>query len=215
MRAPQYYGSQFTKITLVDVKGTPVVTRQLLIEGNYLSARLHGTTVRAVVQGGFRAPQLYAASVEYVDPWGRAYEQDAIDLQVDASVLRADPAWAPREVLQQIINVLVQRTSLALLKSPAGHGNLRISVDAARSGGQQIALRFDDDRPTPTPEQMQHLFSSDDSEPGLTLAWAQDAAAGIGGQLSAEAAHPFDGLVLQLRLPKKLRDPTPRGIVAD
>ena len=80
-----YYGAPFTKITLVDVTGsTPAVQRELLIEGGYLSARLHGTTVRAVIQGGFRTPPLYATTVEYVDPWGREYEQEQIDLQVDA-----------------------------------------------------------------------------------------------------------------------------------
>ena len=82
---PYYYGSPFTKITLVDVSGSsPAVTRQLLIEGNYLSARLHGSTVRAVIRGGFRTPPLYASNVEYTDPWGRAYDQEEIDLQVDA-----------------------------------------------------------------------------------------------------------------------------------
>jgi hypothetical protein len=80
----RYYGSPFTKITVVDVHGTPVVQRQLLIEGNYLSARLHDATVRAVIQGGFRTPPLYSANIEYIDPWGRKYDQEEIDLQVDA-----------------------------------------------------------------------------------------------------------------------------------
>ncbi|HMI93584.1 MAG TPA: beta-propeller domain-containing protein, partial [Polyangiales bacterium] len=80
-----YYGAPFTKITLVDVSGaTPVVQRQLLIEGSYLSARLHGSTVRAVIEGGFRTPPLYGTTVEYVDPWGRQYDDEQIDLQVNA-----------------------------------------------------------------------------------------------------------------------------------
>jgi hypothetical protein len=83
--APYYYGSPFTKITLIDTSGAqPVVQRQLLIEGNYLSSRLHGTTVRAVIQGGFRNPPLYSAYIEYQDPWGRPYSQQEIDIQVEA-----------------------------------------------------------------------------------------------------------------------------------
>jgi len=79
-----YYGSPFTKVTLVDVTGAqPQVARQLLIEGNYLSARLHGTTVRTVIQGGFRTPPLFSGYIEYRDPWGREYPQEDIDAQVD------------------------------------------------------------------------------------------------------------------------------------
>jgi hypothetical protein len=81
---PYYYGSPFTKITIVDVNAEPVVKRQLLIEGSYLSSRLHGTTVRAVVQGGFRTPPLFSANIEYTDPWGRPYAQAEIDAQIDA-----------------------------------------------------------------------------------------------------------------------------------
>jgi hypothetical protein len=80
-----YYGFPFTKITLIDTNGdSPQITRELLIEGSYLSSRLHGTTVRAVIQGGFRNPQLYSGYIEYVDPWGRPYPQEQIDAQVDA-----------------------------------------------------------------------------------------------------------------------------------
>ena len=80
-----YYGTPFTKITLIDLaQAQPVVERELIIEGNYLSSRRHGSKVRAVLQGGFHAPPVYYAQIEYRDPWGRDYSQDDIDAQVDA-----------------------------------------------------------------------------------------------------------------------------------
>lgn len=82
---PSYYGSAFTKITLLDLAGRlPKVERELLLEGNYLSSRRHGSTVRVVLQGGFRTPPVYYANIEYRDPWGREYDQEEIDAQVDA-----------------------------------------------------------------------------------------------------------------------------------
>jgi hypothetical protein len=83
---------------VVDVKAEPAVQRQLLIEGNYLSARLHGTTVRAVVQGGFRTPPVFSANIEYTDPWGREYSQREIDAQIDAWAERLTAAIAETEL---------------------------------------------------------------------------------------------------------------------
>jgi hypothetical protein len=79
-----YYGGSFTKITLIDTKPeTPVVLRELFIQGDYVSARRHGDTVRSVIRDGSRFPQLYGGYIEYRDPWGRAYSQQEIDAQVD------------------------------------------------------------------------------------------------------------------------------------
>jgi hypothetical protein len=80
-----YYGTAFTKITLIKVgTGAPQVVRELFVEGNYLSARRYDKTVRAVIQGGFRTPPIYAGNVEYTDPWGRKYPQEQIDQQVNS-----------------------------------------------------------------------------------------------------------------------------------
>jgi hypothetical protein len=79
------YGQPFTKITLLDLAAAqPVVERELIIEGSYLSSRRHGSTVRAVLQGGFNTPPVLYAEIEYRDPWGREYPQDDIDAQVEA-----------------------------------------------------------------------------------------------------------------------------------
>ncbi len=88
-----YYGAAFTKITVIDAAPgeLPAVTRELFIEGNYLSARRHGETVRAVIQGGFHAPPVFYANIEYRDPFGNDYPQEEIDRQVDA--------WRDRTIL--------------------------------------------------------------------------------------------------------------------
>jgi hypothetical protein len=93
--APDYYGygTAFTKITVVTVKpgAQPAAIRELYIEGSYLSARLYAdknnadrSVVRAIVTGGFKAPELYNAEIDYVDPWGKPYPQEEIDAQVEA-----------------------------------------------------------------------------------------------------------------------------------
>lgn len=82
-----YYGATFTKITEIDADPAheiPMVTRELFLEGNYLSARRHGEIVRAVIQGGFHVPPVFAANIEYRDAFGNEYPQDEIDRQVDA-----------------------------------------------------------------------------------------------------------------------------------
>jgi hypothetical protein len=82
-----YYGANFVKITEIDAdpaKDLPAVTRELFIEGNYLSARRHAQTVRAVIQGGFHVPPVFQANIEYRDAFGNEYPQEQIDQQVDA-----------------------------------------------------------------------------------------------------------------------------------
>ncbi|MGE3673507.1 MAG: beta-propeller domain-containing protein [Polyangiaceae bacterium] len=65
----EYYpsGSQFTKLTLVDLEGaTPRVEREFYFEGYYTSSRRIGSQVRSVITGGFGV-----APPEYYDfPYG-------------------------------------------------------------------------------------------------------------------------------------------------
>lgn len=99
-------GAEFTKISLIDVSGdAPSVVRELYIEGSYQSGRLHGSMARTVVQGGFKAPGLFQPDIEFFDAWGRPYEQDQIDVQIDtwrdlviSSVRSTDLSdWLPLE----------------------------------------------------------------------------------------------------------------------
>jgi hypothetical protein len=92
---PEYAGATFTKITVIDVAPStkPKTVRELFIEGSYLSARLYANTdkekaqygaVRAIVTGGFKAPNIYNANIDYYNSWGKRYEQAGIDEQVSA-----------------------------------------------------------------------------------------------------------------------------------
>jgi uncharacterized secreted protein with C-terminal beta-propeller domain len=102
-----YYGSPgYTKLTVLDVdSSTPQVVRESYLEGNYVSARRHAGLVRAVVQNGFKVPQLGNPAIEYFDLFGQPYPQEDIDAQVDAwltrtirSVRNTDLGdWLPRE----------------------------------------------------------------------------------------------------------------------
>lgn len=101
-----YYGGSFTKLTVVDVSGSqPEVVAERYIEGQYRSSRMHGTFTRGVIQGGFKAPRLYAPEVEFYDPWGEPYDEAYIEAQLDSWVERVSAAiqatelsdWLPRE----------------------------------------------------------------------------------------------------------------------
>jgi hypothetical protein len=102
-----YYGySSYTKITVLDVAGAaPSVLRESFIEGDYNAARRHDDVVRAVVQDGFKIPQLGSPNIEYRDPFGQPYPQADIDAQVDTWLERTTRSirntdlgdWLPRE----------------------------------------------------------------------------------------------------------------------
>ena len=79
-----YYGGRsYTKITVVAVSTAELVTtRELYVEGSYLSSRLHGNAVRALVTDGFRSPQYYP-NLEYWDAFGREYDEIELELQID------------------------------------------------------------------------------------------------------------------------------------
>jgi hypothetical protein len=101
-----YYGGGATKITVLDVAAPqPSVLRESYLEGDYISARRHDGLVRAVVQNGFKVPQLGSPYIEYVDAFGHPYPQADIDAQVDDWLERTARSiqnteisdWLPRE----------------------------------------------------------------------------------------------------------------------
>jgi hypothetical protein len=101
-----YRYTSYTKISVFDVSGElPSVLRESFIEGDYTSARRHDDVVRAVIQNGFKIPQIGSPSIEYYDVFGQPFTQAEIDVQVDAwlqrtarSIRDTDLAdWLPRE----------------------------------------------------------------------------------------------------------------------
>jgi hypothetical protein len=78
-------GHSFTKITVADVSSaTPKAQREIYYRGNYVSSRRYGDVVRVVLQSytGY-ASDLYSPSVDWTDAWGRPYEREQIEEQLD------------------------------------------------------------------------------------------------------------------------------------
>ncbi len=106
-----YYGSMGLKITVADVStDAPKVEREIYYEGSYLSSRRYGDVVRAVIQSYSKFSGLFSPQVQYYDAWGRPYDQDAIEEQLDAWQERTADSirntelrdWFP--VAQQVVN---------------------------------------------------------------------------------------------------------------
>lgn len=78
-------GDSFTKITVADVSSAaPKAQREIYYRGNYVSSRRYGDVVRVVLQSytGY-ASSLYSPEIDWTDAWGRAYEREQIEEQLD------------------------------------------------------------------------------------------------------------------------------------
>jgi hypothetical protein len=123
-----YYGySSYTKLSVLDVSGDePRVLSESFVEGDYNAARRHGDVVRAVVQDGFKIPQLGSPNIEYRDAFGQPYPQVDIDAQVDAWLERTARSiratdlgdWLPREFAKQNGNLVAVAPRCADYYSP-------------------------------------------------------------------------------------------------
>lgn len=100
-----YEGGSFTQVSVFDVSGdSPVLKREMIFEGDYVSSRRHEDNVRAVVRGGFRAYDLYYPDVEYYDSFGREKSKERLADELDrwAEGVEADirsttlEDWVPR-----------------------------------------------------------------------------------------------------------------------
>jgi hypothetical protein len=77
-------GDSYTKITVADVSGaTPQAVREIYYRGNYLSSRRHDDVVRVILQSYNSYSDLYSPSVDWSDAWGRPYEREQIEEQLD------------------------------------------------------------------------------------------------------------------------------------
>lgn len=131
----------------------------------------------------------------------------ALELEIDSSALNAAPVKATREILQQVIGLLLSHAAAALRQCDSGRGVLRVTAaSVTRDGHDWLHFRFDDNRPALSSDDLQALFQRDGASDGemtrIGLAWAENAIAAMGGQLYAEASQPYDGVVIHLLLPK-------------
>lgn len=129
----------------------------------------------------------------------------ALEIEVDSSVERAPPVQAAREILLQVINVLIEQSARSRIPEAQSGRLLRITASTElQQGRSMVHFRFDDNRAALSSEEISGLFNRDghtgDDGHGLGLPWAENAILAMGGRLYAEASRPYDGLVLHLLL---------------
>jgi len=127
-------------------------------------------------------------------------------VEVVDAVRHVPPAAAARELLQQVVNVVVAQAADGP-RPDDGPLQLRISGGVEMLDGRaMLHFRFEDNRPGVRPEAMKALFERTwtvgDDLAGLTLPWAENVVASMGGKLYAESARPAEGLVMHLWLPR-------------
>ena len=153
-----------------------------------------------------------------------------LEVDLDDSLAKAPPVQASREILQQVLNVLLEHA--ARCASADRVVRMRVAARTELAGGRSsVHLRMDDDRPGLSANDAATLFERDaavDEEAqaragapgsrarpgpdpgmpeaaetaGLSLAWAANAIASMGGHLHAEGSQPFDGVLVHLVLPR-------------
>lgn len=131
--------------------------------------------------------------------------QQALLIEIDGSVERAPPVLAAREILQQVVNVLIDQSAASQPVDAQARRQLRITASSEyKNSRSMVHFRFDDNRPTLAPEEIATLFNREWQASaemhGLSLSWAENTISAMGGKLYAEASQPFDGLVLHLLL---------------
>ena len=131
--------------------------------------------------------------------------QLALEIEVDGSVERAPPVQAAREILQQVVNVLIEQSARSQTANAQDRRQLRITASQEfNQGRSMVHFRFDDNRVALSAVEISGLFDHGrevgHDNPGLGLPWAENAVLAMGGRLYAEASQPYDGLVLHLLL---------------
>jgi methyl-accepting chemotaxis protein len=131
--------------------------------------------------------------------------QLALDIEVDSSVERAPPVLVAREILQQVVNVLICQAAESKAVGAQARRQLRITASTEfNQGRSMVHVRFDDNRSTLNPDEIAEMFNRDwqvgDDARGLGLPWAENAILAMGGSLYADASQPYEGLVLHLLL---------------
>ena len=78
-------GSAYTQISVFDVSGaSPTLERELIVEGDYVSSRLHDGTVRAIVRGGFNGHDVFRPRVDIYDSFGREKSDERLAEDLEA-----------------------------------------------------------------------------------------------------------------------------------
>ncbi|KFN43220.1 CHASE4 domain-containing protein [Arenimonas oryziterrae] len=134
-------------------------------------------------------------------------QRQTLTIDLDGSVYQAPLVLAAREVLQQVINLIIGQSAEGPRPLAGGPLQLRITAGTEFNHGRSMVhFRFDDNRPPVKTDALKALFEREwrfgDDVAGLSLPWAENVIASMGGKLYAEASQPFDGLVMHLLLPR-------------
>lgn len=79
-----YGRNNYTQISIFDVSGdTPVLSREMIFEGDYVSSRRHDGVVRAIVRGGFNGRDAFYPDIDYYDSFGREKSEERIAADLD------------------------------------------------------------------------------------------------------------------------------------
>jgi len=138
----------------------------------------------------------------------------ALEIEVDSSVERAPPVLAAREILQQVVNVLIEHSAKSRMTEAQARRELRITASTEfNQGRSMLHFRFDDNRAAPSTEEIVGLFNRDlhaaDDSHGLGLPWAENAILAMDEGGLTRGLSGVDGAA-----PRQLRSASPGPVRA-
>lgn len=75
-----WYSQSYTQVSVFDVTGdTPVLEREMIFEGNYVSSRRNDDVVRVIVGGGFQGRDIFYPEVDRYDSFGREKAEERLE----------------------------------------------------------------------------------------------------------------------------------------
>ena len=180
-----------------------VVARQAQTIHGALAQQLQSSRCGPVIET-VELPSLVEQSVELVSPQLR----QRITLDLDRSLYEAGPLPAPRIMLQQVFQNLVQNSAEAARRIDGDRVRLGVScvVERGERGDETLTLRFVDDGVGIRDEDLTRVFEkgfstkSRDTNHGIGLHWCANAINAIGGRMRAERAAS-GGAILYVTVP--------------
>lgn len=138
-----YGGDAFTQVSIFDLSGdAPVLKREMIFEGEYVSSRRHDDNFRAIVRGGFQANDLYYPDVEYYDSFGRPKSEERIKADLDrwAAEVKTD---IQNSVLEDWVPRRFERVRGAWTEMDAQCGSYFVPEPGLVQGGVTQVVTFD------------------------------------------------------------------------
>lgn len=134
-------------------------------------------------------------------------DRKLLKIDIDSAVYHAAHVAASQNLLQQVIHVLMTHFTSSAEKLKVPLLNLRITCRTELSHGSAfVHFCFDDNRPHMTLAAFEQYLAANwsgaDAEPGLSLAWAENAITSMRGKLFVEPSQLMHGITIHLVLPR-------------